>query len=140
MMWGELKIFYVIVILGIVFKACGPLTNTNDLIFSNSEQAIIDARKIIKETRIKIKEGADYSPTLMPQELPPSLQIPDLIFCSIFDDHLELIIARSPDNSLGARIWSEDATTKHADTPTKYSSIYFFSYNNDTAQSPDNIP
>lgn len=127
-----------IVILLTILRACGPLTNANDIIVANPKQAVIDARKLITAHQ---NNPDDLELThFKPQELPESLQIPDLMFCRIVKDHLELILARNPDNSIGARIWSQDSKTQHKDQPTKYPEIYFFSYNNDTPESPENIP
>jgi hypothetical protein len=125
----------------LMLRACGPLTNSNDVVVSNPKQAVADARKLINEFRAsKIVTDTGLRGSKNLEELPESLRILDLKYCLIFEDHLELILARNPDFEIGARIWSLDSKQKHEDQPTRYPEIFFFDYNNDSPTSPTNIP
>ena len=118
----------------------GPFTGPGDIRVLNPNQAVSDARELILETRKLDKGSFDYPRMLKISELPESLRIPRVLHCFVYDDHLELVLARNPDIEIGARIWSADSTKKHTDKPTKYPEIFFFIYNNDLPESQDNTP
>jgi hypothetical protein len=115
--------------------ACGFFTGPRDIKLENPVQAVIDARKLIAEERQEPSE-----PIRKPEELPESLRIPGLRWAIIHDDHIDLVMYHHPDGEKGARIWSLDTKREHRDQPTRYPEVYFFFYDNDSPQSPENIP
>lgn len=115
---------------------CGFFTGPRDIEVANPTQAVLDARKLIAEQRRK----PDSSPVRDPDALPESLRIPGLRWAIIHSDHVDLVMYHHPDGEKGARIWSLDATREHKDQSTRYPDVYFFLYDNDTPESPDNIP
>jgi hypothetical protein len=115
----------------------GFFTKPEDIKFNDPARAVIDARQLIKEqnsnpNRTKVAWG--------PDELPESLGISGLRYALVHDDHIDLILAKHPDGHLGARIWSLEAKREHMDKPTKYQDIFFYLYDNDSPESPRNIP
>lgn len=117
------------------FCSCGLLVTTGSIRISDPTRAVADARALIAQEREK-----PARPVRGPEEMPESLRIPGLRWAVINKDHLELVLYHNPDVTRGARIWSQDAKREHKDTPTKYPGVYFFDYNNDAPESPDNIP
>lgn len=114
----------------------GPSTGPSDVVVSNPPQAVADARRMIEEKR---KDPNIHKGWITPSHLPESLQLPGLRYAQVFDDHVNLVLARNPDWQIGARIWAADRTREHHDEKTKYTDIYFFDYTNDLGESPDNI-
>jgi hypothetical protein len=129
-----------ILAVALFLRACGPLTNADDIVVADPARAVADARKLIQDTRKMGREKNEGFRYLDVSELPASLRIPDLRYCRVAEDRLALILARNPDNDIGARIWSADSARDHRDQKTRYPEIFFFHYNNDTPESPDNIP
>lgn len=103
---------------------------------ADPDRAVKDARTLIEEHR----RNHDRLPFYEPHELPESLKIRRLYAAWVFDDHLDLVLYSDPDVRIGARIWSLDSKRQHRDQPTKYPEIFFFFYDNDYPESPDNIP
>lgn len=115
----------------------GLFTGPNDIKIADSARAVTDARRLIEVQRA----NPETNPALLEiGDLPDSLRLPGLRYALVYDDHLDLILARNPDWKIGARIWSADSKRKHAYTPTKYPEVFFYRYNNDDPESPENIP
>ena len=104
---------------------------------ANAAQTVRDARRVIDEQR---KSQQLKEPLREPHELPDSLRLPGLLYAVIREDHLNLVLSRNPDVNVGARIWSKDSKREHRDRPTKYPDIFFYQYDNDASETPDNIP
>jgi hypothetical protein len=123
-----------------VFSGCGFLepvfTGPGDVVVANPSRAVSDARQLINEQ----SHSPNRKPLFEPSELPESLRLPGLRYAIAHKDHLDLVLARNPDLSVGARIWSMDSKREHRDRPTKYTEIFFYEYNNDYEETPDNIP
>lgn len=116
-------------------SSCAFLVRPGSVKVANPTRAVADARKLIAEEREK-----PARPIRPPDETPESLRIPGLRWAIIEKDHVDLVLYHDPDVTRGARVWSLDATREHKDAPTKYPDIYFYDYNNDAPQAPDNIP
>lgn len=114
-----------------------PFIGPRDVVVADAKQAVLDARQLIKEQN---DNSAQKPPFREPNELPESLRLPGLRVAIIATDHINLVLTRNPDWNAGARIWSADSTREHRDRPTKYAEIFFYEYNNDFAETPDNIP
>jgi hypothetical protein len=113
-----------------------PLIVPNSINVPNAEQTVRDARSVIDEQRT----SPQLKPPLRePHELPESLRLPGLLYAVIHEDHLNLVLSRNPDVNVGARIWSADSKREHRDWPTKYPDIFFYQYDNDASETPDNI-
>ncbi len=108
----------------------GAWTTADDVVVANSAAVVRDARTLIA-TRI----GHMVPPT----ELPPSLRIRGLMWANIHHGHIDLVIARNPDISMGARIWPPQHGPHH-DRPTRYRDIYFYRYEHEAPVSADNLP
>jgi len=119
-----------------LITGCGVNLQPDDLVFNNSAQAVIDARKMIDE---KIRYPEKYNNWIYSHNLPESLRIPNLKYAMVYNDHVSLVISRNPDWNIGARIWSEKANIIHKDKISKYKDIYFYEYTNDSPESPENI-
>lgn len=103
---------------------------------ADPKPAVIDARAMIAAKREDPKRYADW---IQPADLPASLRIPGLKCAVVHEDHVDLLLRRIPDWWAGARIWSVDARRKHADQPTRYADVGFFTYTNDQPESPENL-
>jgi hypothetical protein len=109
-------------------------------------RSVADARRLIEEER---KTPGRHGCRIPPQKLPESLRWPASppdprdplrpIWGCVEHDHLDLVTFRNPDGPSGFRIWSADAKRRHADEPTRYPEIFYYSYNDDFPESPDNI-
>ncbi len=115
----------------------GAFLRPRDVRVNNPALAVQDARELIGRFGPSVAAEKKVK-RLRPEELPQSLRIPWLRSAQVCPDHINLILGHNPDWTIGARIWSADATTKHADKPTAYRDIYFFDYTNDLPVSPDN--
>ena len=120
----------------ILLVGCGAFTGPTDVIVADPEKAISDAHRLMEEKR---HDPTKHQGWIMPAELPPSLQIEGLVYAQVFDDHVNLVLARNPDWQTGGRIWKRGSTRNHLDEPTKYSGITFFAYSNDKPTTPDNL-
>ena len=120
----------------LVLAGCGAFTGPGDVVVADPAQAISDAHRLMEEKR---NDPTKYQGWIKPPDLPPSLQIKGLIYAQVFDDHVNLVLARNPDWQTGGRIWKRDATRNHLDKPTKYPGITFFAYTNDLPAKPDNL-
>ena len=119
----------------ILFAGCGAFTGPDDVIVSNPQEAVREARTMIDEQRA---DPSKYSGWLYEKDLLPSLRVPGLHHASVHTDHLDLVLARNPDWEIGARIGAKDHRP-HKDKPTRYPDIYFYDYSNDEPESPENI-
>jgi hypothetical protein len=115
--------------------ACGFFVGPKDIKLSEATRGVADARKLIAEQRANPSK-----PILQGDEVPESLRFPALRWVIIETDHVDLVVYHDPDVTRGARIWSLDAKRQHEDKPTRYPDVYFYDYNNDAPQSPDNLP
>ncbi|MEO6119451.1 MAG: hypothetical protein ABIP12_02085 [Terriglobales bacterium] len=116
---------------------CGAFTRPSDIVVADPAAAIADAQKMIAE---KKGNPDKYRDNIPPADLPKSLQIPGLFYAQVYDDHMNLIVARQPDWKIGARIWATGSTRAHSDRPTKYPGIMFFRYTHDAPDAPENLP
>lgn len=114
----------------------GRFTSADDIEVSDPAQAVRDARALIADRNAN---PGKYGPFTEPEALPPSLRLRKLRYAKVHTDHLDLVLARNPDWSKGARIWSTKHRP-HRDKATRYPEIYFFRYTNDAPASLDNIP
>jgi hypothetical protein len=114
--------------LGLHFAAHRPVAHPG--------AAVRDARALIDD---RAKHPEKYGPFTEPEALPESLRIAGLRYAKVHRDHVDLVVARNPDWSVGARIWSV-AHRPHRDAATRYPDIYFFRYANERAESAENIP
>ena len=117
----------------------GAFVRAGDVHVRDSAAAVRDARQLIESFRQSARAD-ETARHLRPEQLPKTLRIPKLRYANVFRDHVNLVLGRNPDWSVGARVWSSDATTVHADQPTSYPDIYFFQYSNDIPVSPQNLP
>jgi hypothetical protein len=117
----------------------GAFVRAADVHVADATAAVRDARQLIDSFRSSGRPD-QTAQHLRPEELPNSVRIPKLRYANVFRDHVNLVLGRNPDWSVGARIWSSDSTTVHADQTTAYSDIYFFQYCNDIPVSPQNLP
>lgn len=117
----------------------GAFNSAKTVVMKNAEVSVRDARALIMEFRTN-GDPAERAKHFSPEDLPKSLQIPHLRYAYVFRDRINLVMGRNPDWSIGARIWSADATTKHEDKPTAYPEVFFFQYCNDIPVSPTNQP
>jgi hypothetical protein len=97
--------------------------------------ALADAHALIAD-RMLHPRGADRQ--VKPKLLPKSLRIPGLRYAVVFNDHLDLVLARNAEESAGARIWAEEHRLHH-DLPTPYRDIFFYRYKHKQPESPDNV-
>jgi hypothetical protein len=114
----------------------GAFTRPRDIDVDQPENAVLDARSLIAIKHRKPEAFGDFTE---PEQLPASLRIHGLRYAKIHADHVDLVVARNPDVSIGARIWAISHRRNH-DEPTRYPEICFFRYNNDSPESESNIP
>lgn len=114
----------------------GAFTSPRDVHIAHPAVAVREARALIED---RAKFPAKYGPYTERDALPASLRIPNLRYAKVHDDHVDLVIARNPDWSVGARIWSS-RHRPHRDESTSYDDVYFFRYTHELPESPDNIP
>jgi hypothetical protein len=107
----------------------------DDLVVGDPGLAVRDARAMIEAQQ---QDRTRYTEWLMPEDLPPSLRVPGLRHATVHGDHVDLVLARHPDGYAGGRIWAE-AHRPHSDQKTKYPDMYFYRYDNDFPEAPDNI-
>jgi hypothetical protein len=100
---------------------------------------VADPAAAVRDARALIGDPAKHAEWLRAEELPPSLRLPNLHHANVHSDQVDLILARNPDHSIGARIWATRHRPHH-DRPLPYRDIWFYHYNNDMAVSPDNLP
>ena len=117
----------------------GAFVGASDVYVADPAASVRDARQLMEGFRASapLEERNQF---LRPEQLPGSLRFPKLRYAQVFRDHVNLVLGRNPDWSIGARIWSADTTTLHADQPTAYREIFFFQYCNDVPMSPKNLP
>lgn len=114
----------------------GAFTSARDIHIAQPGLAVRDARALVED---RVRHPETYGPFTEPESLPPSLRIANLRYAKVHADHVDLVVARNPDWSVGARIWSV-GHRPHRDQPTRYRDVYFFRYTNDAPVSLDNIP
>jgi hypothetical protein len=137
--WGCLAIVLIVTVVPAVLfypMVRGPFTDADDLQFEQPEVAVRDARALIADRSVNPDKFGPFTP---PDALLPSLRIENLRYAKVHADHVDLVVARDPDWSLGARIWSQRHRPHH-DEPTRYREIYFFRYTHESPESLDNIP
>jgi len=127
---------YLLCFVSFVLAGCGANLKPEDIKTAMPKQAVEDARKMINEKKL---DKEKYKNWIYPAQLPESLRLKGLIYAMVYDDHVNLVLARNPDWLLGARIWGVDATRKHEDKKTKYPDIFFFQYCNDSPESAGNL-
>lgn len=114
----------------------GAFTSPRDIQVTHPGIAVRDARALIED---RAKHPEKYGTFTKPESLPQSLRITDLRYAKVHEDHVDLVVARNPDWSLGARIWSV-RHRPHRDRATRYVGVYFFRYSHELPESPENIP
>lgn len=130
------KLSFLLYLAAFILTGCGAGLKPEDINAAMPKQAVEDARKMINEKRL---DKEKYKNWIYPAQLPESLRLKGLIYAMVYDDHVNLVLARNPDWQLGARIWSADATRKHEDRKTKYPDIFFFQYSNDLPETASNL-
>lgn len=100
---------------------------------------IADPASAVRHARALIADPAKHAEWLRPIDLPPSLRLPNLHHANVHQDHVDLILARNPDVSIGARIWAP-RHRPHRDHPLPYRDIWFYRYDNDAPVGPENMP
>lgn len=120
---------------GLWRMVAGAFTGPGDIHVDQPAAAVRDARSLIAR---KAADPQAFGPFTEPEQLPSSLRLDGLRYAKIHTDHIDLVIARNPDVSVGARIWAEHHRN-HADRPTKYPAIFFFRYANKSPASDSNI-
>ena len=133
-----LLVVVVILLAGYAFirRNAGAFTRPSDIRVAQPENAVRDARMLIEKKRRHPAAFEDFSE---PSELPATLRISRLRYARVHVDHIDLVVARNPDVSKGARIWAVQHRSHH-DKPTRYANIWFFRYSNDAPVSSENIP
>ena len=114
----------------------GAFTSPRDILVARPDMAVRDARALIED---RAKHPERYGSFTEPESLPESLRIAGLRYAKVHDDHVDLVVARNPDSSVGARIW-RIRHRPHRDRITRYPDIYFFQYTHESPESPENIP
>lgn len=110
-------------------------TGPADLVVDDPGAAVRDARALIAA---QAQDAARYTGWLRPEDVPPSLRVPNLNHVTVHGDHVDLVLARHPDGYAGGRIWAE-RHRPHADRTTPYPDIYFYRWDSDFPEAPDNI-
>ncbi|MBV9071353.1 MAG: hypothetical protein JO231_21745 [Acidobacteria bacterium] len=113
----------------------GAFTRPSDIYVDQPENAVLDARSLIASKQRNPDAFGDFTEA---SQLPPSLRIHGLRYAKVHSDHIDLVVARNPDVSVGARIWAI-SHRRHHDASTRYREIYFFRYDNDAPESESNI-
>jgi hypothetical protein len=115
------------------FNASVVAPKRQALVLSDPVRFVADARQLMAN----VKEQEQKAPDGMPA----TLRIPHLRYAKIYPDHVDLVTWRNPDMEEGFRVWSATWPHRvHHDRPTRYRDIFSYDYNNDVAESPDNIP
>lgn len=114
----------------------GAFTSPRDIEVAHPGAAVRDARALIAD---RAKHPEKYGSFTNAKSLPKSLRMTGLRYAKVHDDHVDLVVARNPDWSVGARIWSVRHRA-HRDDATNYPGIYFFRYTHELPESTDNIP
>jgi hypothetical protein len=114
----------------------GAFTSPRDIQITRPAIAVRDARALIED---RVKHPDKYGPYTEPDALPESLRIANLRYAKVHHDHIDLVVARNPDWSVGARIWSV-RHRPHRDQATRYRGVYFFRYTHELPESLENIP
>ena len=127
-----------LVLIYVVLKTLGigPFLRPENVEIPSPGQAVLDARRMIQEKR---EDPELHEGWLARSDLPESLQLSNLAYVMVLDDHVNMVVTRNPDWEVGFRIWAADATRPHQDEPTEYPDIFFFDFTNDLPESPDNI-
>lgn len=120
-------------------RTSGALITAADLRVADPTAAVRDARQLIERFRL-LASPDSRNQVLPPSQLPQSLRLPELRHALVYRDRINLVLGRNPDWSIGARVWTTDSTTVHADQTTQYPDIFFFQYSNDLPVSPSNFP
>lgn len=122
-------LLWVLVVLGGAFGTLhwksGAFLGPADVHFDDAAAAVRDARELIAQFRASPPTDNDRK-LLNASDVAPTLRIPHLRYALVFADQVRLVIARNPDCSKGARIWSADAKPDDRDQPTAYREIGFF--------------
>jgi hypothetical protein len=114
----------------------GAFTRPSDIYVDQPENAVVDARSLISTKNRTPDVFGDFT---QPEQLPQSLRIRGLRYAKIHTDHIDLVVARNPDVSCGARIWAIPHR-RNQDEATRYPEISFFRYDNNSPVSERNIP
>jgi len=135
-MRADLKAARVLMCALICLCGCGgPFTSKTDLVIADPEAAVRDARALIDDRR---RDPGKYQSWVASADIPASLRVPGLHHFNVHDDHVDLVLARNPDWSIGGRIWAIEHRP-HNDEATQYPEVFFYAYTNDAPESPDNI-
>ena len=130
----------VLVALGLIYScATGAFVRARHVELAFPGQAVADARTLMVDFQRTRKAGQETK-WLRADELPESLKIPRLRLAAIFTNHLNVVMGRNPDWSVGARIWLDRPPPHTGDQPTRYPDVYFYEYCNDFPASVSNHP
>jgi hypothetical protein len=113
----------------------GAFTRPDDIRVDQPALAVRDARVLIQVKNRNPKAFGDFTE---PEKLPPSLRLRGLRYAKVHSDHVDLVVARNPDVSIGARIWATEHR-RHEDKPTRYPEIFYFRYSNESPERSSNI-
>ena len=127
-------------VLGLIYSSStGAFIRARHVNVPSPERAVADARRLIADFQ-KTRKAGQESKWLRIEELPESLKIPKLRFAAVFTNHLNLVMGRNPDWSVGARIWLDRPPERSSDQPTRFPGVYFYEYCNDFPTSASNHP
>ncbi len=110
--------------------------DADDIRVADPASAVRDARALIVDRNAHPEKYGEWT---LPDRLPASLRLEGLRYAKVHADHVDLVLARNPDWSHGARIWGE-RHRPHRDQPTRYRDIYYFRFAHESARSVGNIP
>jgi hypothetical protein len=114
----------------------GAFTSPSDIRVADPALAVQAARELVARKQLDPTAYGDFTES---RDLPPSLRLRDLKYAKVHVDHIDLVLARNPDVSIGARIWALKHRA-HQDRPTSYPEIWFFRYASEAKAGPTNIP
>ena len=132
-----------------MLAACSPAFEfgPSQIVVSDSQAFVRDALALIEKLTVAAAEDHQW---IDEEHLPSGLRIQKIVLprfaflasvleAHVASDHLDLVLIRHTDGHAGARVWAAKSRP-HRDTPTTYKDIYFFSYDEERPESPENIP
>jgi hypothetical protein len=116
--------------------AGGAFMKAADVRVGDPAGAVSAARLLIERKR---QAAGAFGDATEPSEPPVELKIEHLRYAQVHVDHVDLVLARNPDVSTGARIWAI-RHRPHRDEPTQYRDIWFYRYSHEAEPGLTNIP
>lgn len=96
-------------------------------------------RTLVDDARAWIAASGDSASTA-PPPTPASLSIPHLAFAEVGQDHVQLVLASSPDSKSGFRVWVSPIPDDFSDRETSLPFVTRFTFVDDYPESPTNRP